>query len=324
MGRALRTEVAHRTPPFGAQLRSCQQGVHAVQLQELYGAYTATATRSTMVVHPAGGQPTSMCRLCEHHVLEHAMTSHTQFCKVVKQCKDIAECTDQTLARQLVKLNASTNSSAIYGGSAGQAALVADLLRSYALYAREHITARYHRPKSASEIYNRPVTARDHRPITARYNRPVTARDINTPTASHLHLLSGVPTACRYASVLLGITASTQQLPLLCNLSDELDALVGAAAQPTTAAIWADIQAAGQRKLASLQHGTSWAVQIQETVVHMPTSNPLERGQAPCLHDFQMVREIQRGAHATVWLVTKRQTQDVFAMKVLTARPTAP
>ena len=33
--------------------------------------------------------------------------------------------------------------------------------------------------------------------------------------------------------------------------------------------------------------------------------------------DFEMVREIQRGSHATVWLVRKRQTKDVFAMKVI-------
>ena len=33
-----------------------------------------------------------------------------------------------------------------------------------------------------------------------------------------------------------------------------------------------------------------------------------------------MVREIQRGAHATVWLVKKRQTQDAFAMKVIDKR----
>ena len=33
-----------------------------------------------------------------------------------------------------------------------------------------------------------------------------------------------------------------------------------------------------------------------------------------------MVREIQRGSHATVWLVRKRQTKDVFAMKVIDRR----
>ena len=29
------------------------------------------------------------------------------------------------------------------------------------------------------------------------------------------------------------------------------------------------------------------------------------------------VREIQRGSHATVWLVRKKQTRDVFAMKII-------
>ena len=63
---------------FSSSLRTAQQAVHAVQLQELYGAYTMTATRSTIQVHPAGGQATTVCRLCEHHVLDASMADHTQ------------------------------------------------------------------------------------------------------------------------------------------------------------------------------------------------------------------------------------------------------
>ena len=49
--------------------------------------------------------------------------------------------------------------------------------------------------------------------------------------------------------MLLSITASTMLLPTLDALPAELDRLVAAAVQPSTAAIWADIRAAGQRKL---------------------------------------------------------------------------
>ena len=120
-----------------------------------------------------------------------------------------------------------------------------------------------------------------------------------------------------YTSVMLHITAGTTLLPILERLPAELDKLVAAALQPSTASLWADIKAAGQRKLAALQHASSWTGELQQTIVHMPTSDPLSQGQAPCLHDFEMMREIQRGSHATVWLVRKRQTKDIFAMKII-------
>ena len=232
------------------QLRSCQQALHSVQLQELYGSYTAMAQRTALLIQAADGAVTTICRLCEHHVLADAMPSHTQYCKIVTQCKALAAASDTTLARQLVKLNGASSASAIFGSASTPAALVVDLLRSY-------------------------------------------------------------------CGVLLSITASTTLLPILDMLPVELDRLVAAAVQPSTAAIWADIRAAGQRKLAALQHAFSWAGELQQTIVHMPTSDPLSQGQAPCLQDFEMVREIQRGSHATVWLVRKKQTRDVFAMKVI-------
>ena len=233
-----------------AQLRTCQQTLHSVQLQELYGSYTAMAQRTALLIQAADGAVTTICRLCEHHVLAEQMPQHTQYCKVVTQCKNLAICSDTTLARQLVKLNAASSASAIFGSQSTPAALVVDLLRTY-------------------------------------------------------------------TSVLLSITASTTLLPILESLPPELDRLVSAAVQPSTASMWADIKAAGQRKLAAWQHAFSWSAELQQTIVHMPTSDPLSQGQAPCLQDFEMVREIQRGSHATVWLVRKRQTKDVFAMKVI-------
>jgi len=233
-----------------AQLRTCQQTLHSVQLQELYGSYTAMAQRTALLIQAADGAVTTICRLCEHHVLAEQMPAHTQYCKVVTQCKNLALCSDTTLARQLVKLNAASSASAIFGSQSTPAALVVDLLRTY-------------------------------------------------------------------TSVLLSITASTTTLPILESLPPELDRLVSAAVQPSTASLWADIKAAGQRKLAAWQHAFSWSAELQQTIVHMPTSDPLSQGQAPCLQDFEMVREIQRGSHATVWLVRKRQTKDVFAMKVI-------
>ena len=112
-------------------------------------------------------------------------------------------------------------------------------------------------------------------------------------------------------------------VPVLDTLPTELDRLVAATVQPLTAATWADIRAAGQRKIAALQHASSWASELQQTIVHMPTSDPLSHGQPPSLADFEMVREIQRGSHATVWLGRKRQTKDVFAMKVIDKREVA-
>ena len=54
-------------------------------------------------------------------------------------------------------------------------------------------------------------------------------------------------------------------------------------------------------------------------MAHVSGADPLARGQAPCLQDFEPVRELQRGSHAAVVMVKKRQTDDVFAMKVADA-----
>jgi len=235
------------------QLRSCQQALHAVQLQELYGSYTTMAQRTALLIHSADGAATTICRLCEQHVLVDAMQSHTQYCKIVTQCKTLASCSDVTLARQVIKLNAASNAATVFGSSSTPAALVIDLLRSYTM-------------------------------------------------------------------ILLSITASTTFMPILDKLPAELDRLIAAAVQPSTASMWADIRAACQRKVAALQHASSWAAELQQTILHMPTSDPLSQGQAPTLQDFDMVREIQRGSHATVWLVRKKQTKDVFAMKIIDKR----
>ena len=105
---------------------------------------------------------------------------------------------------------------------------------------------------------------------------------------------------------------------LLSSLPPKLDELVASASvSSSTAAIWADVKAAGVRKLAAIQHASQWAGELQQTTIHSPSADPLSQGQPPTLSDFDMVREIQRGSHATVWLVRKRQTQDVFAMKVI-------
>jgi hypothetical protein len=45
-----------------AQLRSCGSALHAVQLQELYGSYTALAQRTALLIHSADGAATTMCR----------------------------------------------------------------------------------------------------------------------------------------------------------------------------------------------------------------------------------------------------------------------
>jgi serine/threonine protein kinase len=233
------------------QLRSCQETLHAVQLQELYGSYTTAVQRSALLIQSTdGGAATSMCRLCEQHVLADAMPVHAQYCKIVTQCKTLATCSDSTLARTVVKLNGASNAAAISGAASTPGALVVELLR-------------------------------------------------------------------HYTTVLLSITASTTSMPILASLPSELDRLVAAVVQPATAALWADIRAAGTRKIAALQHAHSWASELQHTIVHMPTSDPMTQGQAPCMQDFEIVREIQRGSHATVWLVRKRQTKDVFAMKVI-------
>jgi len=118
--------------------------------------------------------------------------------------------------------------------------------------------------------------------------------------------------------VLTSLTAGSHALPLLSALPPKIDELIAASrVSPSTAAVWADIKAAGARKLAALQHGTQWASELQCTIVPQPGADPLASGQPPTLADFEMVREIQRGSHAAVWLVRKRQTRDEFAMKVI-------
>ena len=125
--------------------------------------------------------------------------------------------------------------------------------------------------------------------------------------------------SARYTLVLLGLTASSNALPLLSALPPKMDELVACApVPPSTTAIWADVRAAGQRKIAALQHAAQWALELQQTTVQTAHADPLSQGQPPCLADFEIVKEIQRGSHAVVMLVRKRQTGDVFAMK---ARP---
>ena len=99
------------------QLRSSQQVLHSLQLQEAYGSYTAMAQRAALLIQSADGAVTTMCRLCEHHVLADLMPSHAQYCKIVTQCKGLAACSDTTLARQLVKLNSASSATAIFGSS---------------------------------------------------------------------------------------------------------------------------------------------------------------------------------------------------------------
>ena len=60
-----------------------------------------------------------------------------------------------------------------------------------------------------------------------------------------------------------------------------------------------------------------WTNELMQTIVPRAEEDPLSQGQAPCLQDFEVVRELQRGTHAKVYAVRKRQTGDVFAMKVL-------
>ena len=67
--------------------------------------------RTALIIQSTNGSVTTICRLCEHHVLADALPSHTQYCKIVTQCKALAACSDATLARQLVKLNGASSAS---------------------------------------------------------------------------------------------------------------------------------------------------------------------------------------------------------------------
>eukprot|EP00965_Chrysotila_dentata_P139527 4613078-Pleurochrysis_carterae.AAC.1 len=106
-----------------------------------------------------------------------------------------------------------------------------------------------------------------------------------------------------YTTVLLSITAGSYSLPLLSALPPKLDELVSAAeVSASTAAIWNDVKAAGMRKINALQQASQWASDLQQTVVQQTEADPLSIGQPPTLNDFDVVREIQRGSHAAVYL----------------------
>ena len=121
-----------------------------------------------------------------------------------------------------------------------------------------------------------------------------------------------------FTSALLGVTASSQVLTQLSALPAKLEELIeGPSLPPATALCWIDIKAAGQRKLAALQHAVLWTSDLVQTIVPRADDDPLSHGQAPTLQDFEVVRELQRGSHAAVYMVRKVQTGDVFAMKVL-------
>ena len=146
-----------------------------------------------------------------------------------------------------------------------------------------------------------------------------------TATAAHVFGTSGTQASTllellrSFCSVLLSLTAASHILPQLAGLLHKLDQLLTASntnKHPAMEACWADVKAAGQRKLLVLQNATMWALELQQTVAHVSGADPLARGQAPCLQDFEPVRELQRGSHAAVVMVKKRQTDDVFAMKV--------
>ena len=77
-------------------------------------------------------------------------------------------------------------------------------------------------------------------------------------------------------------------LPELSSLPARLDELIAAAQPSATALMWGDIKAAGQRKLAALQHAALWTSELQQTTVARPGADPLSHGQAPCLADFQV------------------------------------
>jgi len=121
-----------------------------------------------------------------------------------------------------------------------------------------------------------------------------------------------------FASALLGVTAASQVLAQLSQVAATIEELANSSLLPSaTALCWSDIKAAGQRKLAALQHAMLWTNELVQTIVPRADDDPLSQGQAPCLQDFEVVRELQRGAHAAVYMVKKVQTGDVFAMKVL-------
>ena len=238
-------------------LRSCQQSVQSLQLQQLSSAHTAGAHRTAIAIRPTApgarfaGCATVICRLCEHQVLADELSSHTQMCKVVSQCRTIVEHADGTLSRLLCRLNAAASSVYLAGSCGSEGGRLVELLRTY-------------------------------------------------------------------TSALLGATAASHVLVQLSALQPKLEELTAAMPLPPAAELcWADIKAAGQRKLAALQHAVPWSSELIPTVVPCDNDDPLSHAQAPCLSDFQVVRELQRGSHGAVFMVKKVRTGDVFAMKVL-------
>ena len=231
-------------------LRSCQQSLQSLQLQELYSAYTTGVQRRSIAIRSASCQ-SCVCRLCERDVLAESMPIHTQVCKVVTQCRSIVEHADSTLSRVLRKLNAAANLATISGLCNSQSGQLVDLLRTF-------------------------------------------------------------------ASALFSVTAASQVLAQLSAVTSALEELMCSSLLPSaTALCWSDIKAAGQRKLAALQHAMLWTNELVQTIVPRDDDDPLSQGQPPCLQDFEVQRELQRGAHAAVYMVRKLQTGDIFAMKVL-------
>ena len=128
-----------------------------------------------------------------------------------------------------------------------------------------------------------------------------------------------------FASAVLAATAASAVLSQLSALPARLEALTAAVLPRAAALCWADLKAAGQRKLAALQHAALWTSELIGTIVPRAPSgfgadevDPLSGGGlTPCLADFQVVRRLGAGSHASVHMVRKIQTGDVFAMKVL-------
>jgi len=235
---------------FSSSLRVCQQRLQSISLQDLYSNYTSILQRSTLRVYPASGSVTTICRICENVVQAEVLQSHTQYCKTVAQCKTIAGCSDKTLSKQFVKLNAAASSADIFGTDRSRAAKALEVLRSYT--------------HSALTVYT------------------------CSPVVSALTELSG----------------SVEELLQLAN-------------NPSADEIWAEVKAAAQRKFSALHQASLWKTELQNTILQNPSADPTLQGQAPSLHDFEMIRQIQKGSNAMVWLVQKTSTKDMFAMKVI-------
>ena len=88
-------------------------------------------------------------------------------------------------------------------------------------------------------------------------------------------------------------------LAQLSALPAKLEELIEGPSLPrATALCWIDIKAAGQRKLAALQHAMLWTNDLMQTIVPSADDDPLSHGQAPTLQDFEVMREL----HLTITL----------------------